>query len=413
VKVTKRAIAGVCALLLAACAQAPGTTSRGLPDASGPSATASPSAAIAIPISVLASRYGTLQVRTLAGASCTALVQVSSGAFGDPPPNLTAATAGVDGSVVWSYPAPLVPSGHGRHTVVCTDGGRSSEVVSDFDIAARKLEAGGFTVRVEAVDPNRGLSSVNARLEPSLVAARDAMVARITATLEHEWKLATRGLGALTLLPTSADIAVYVLPGKGTSVHATAADGTQRVLMYVVGDLGPVSAENGVAVVLHELGHIWCCIGPEAGSDGHWLEKIPDPLLQGVDRFGLMTHPVTCLVGPGFESCPNRFSERELRTMGFTEIPAPPPDPCIAQKNTLNGRLATERSTVDAGKTQLALIDGRIKAIEARYPSRVLPPDVYATYQDLVAQYNRLAAEVDANIAAYNATVDQVNALPC
>ena len=126
-----------------------------------------------------------------------------------------------------------------------------------------------------------------------------------------------------------------------------------------------------------------------------------------------MTHPVTCLVGPGFESCPNRFSDRELRTMGFTEIPAPPPDPCIAQKNTLNGRLATERSTVDAGKTQLALIDGRIKAIEARYPSRVLPPDVYATHQDLVAQYNRLAAEVDANIAAYNATVDQVNALPC
>ena len=410
----KRAILGLCALLLAACAVGPAARSSARTDESrGPSvATAAPSAAV-VPITVAASRYGSLQVQTVPGASCSLLVQLNSGTFGDAPPKLMATTAGPDGSVVWSYPAALVPSGHGRHTVVCTDGSRSSEVVSEFDIAARKLEAKGLTVRVEAVDPNRGLPGLNGRLEPSLVPARDAMVARITATLENEWKLATRGLGALTLAPSSADIAVYVLPGRGTSVHATASDGTQRVLAYVVGDLGPVSAENGVAVVLHELGHIWCCFGPEAGGDGHWLEKIPDPLLQGVDRFGLMTHPVTCLIGAGFESCPNRFSERELRTMGFTEIPAPPPDPCIAQKNTLNARLATERSTVDAGKAQLALVDGRIKAIAAQYPSRVLPPDVYAAYQDLLAQYNGLATEIGANVAAYNATVDQVNALPC
>ena len=409
----KRAILALCGLLLAACAQGSKATSNSPPDESAGASVATAAPSAAVPITVAASRYGTVQVQTIAGASCSLLVQVNSGTFGDAPPKLTAATAAGDGSVGWSYPAPLVPSGHGRHTVVCTDGSRSSEVVSEFDIAARKLEANGLSVRIEAVDPSRGLAGVNARLEPSLVPARDAMVARITATLEHEWKLATRGLGALTLVQSSADIAVYVLPGKGTSVHATATDGTQRVLTYVVGDLGPVSAENGVAVVLHELGHIWCCSGPEAGSDGHWLEKIPDPLLQGVDRFGLMTHPVTCLVGPGFESCPNRFSERELRTMGFTEIPAPPPDPCITQKNTLNARLATERSTVDAGKAQLAIVDGRIKAIAAQYPSRVLPPDVYATYQDLVAQYNRLAAEIDANVSAYNATIDQLNALPC
>ena len=376
-------------------------------------AVASPSGTTAIPISVLASRYGTVQVRTVAGASCTLLVQVSSGTFGDAPPKPTAAIAGPDGAVAWAYAAPLVPSGHGRHTIACTDGSRSSEAVSDFDIAARKLEARGFTVRVEAVDPTRGLTGTNSRLEPSLVPARDATVARISATIENEWKLATRGLGALTLVPSAADIAVYVLPGKGTSVHATAGDGTQRVLTYVVGDLGPISGENGVAVVLHELGHIWCCFGPEAGSDGHWLEKIPDPLLQGVDRFGMMTHPVTCLVGRAFESCPNRFSDRELRTMGFIEIPAPPPDLCIAQKNALNLRLASQRAAVDAAKAQLAVIDGRIKAIAAQYPSRVLPPDVYATYQDLVTQYNRLATEIGANVAAYNATVDQVNALPC
>ena len=395
---TKRAIVGVCGLVLAACVQPPIAPS---------------SPTTAIPISVLVSRYGTVQVRTVAGASCTLLVQVNSGKFGDAPPKITAATAGPDGALAWAYAAPLVPAGHGRHTVVCTDGSLSSESVSEFDIAARKLEARGFTVRVEAVDPTRGLSGANSRLEPSLVPARDATVARISATLENEWKLATRGLGALTLVPSAADIAVYVLPGKGTSVHATAEDGTQRVLTYVVGDLGPISAENGVAVVLHELGHIWCCFGPEAGSDGHWLEKLPDPLLQGVDRFGLMTHPVTCLVGRAFESCPNRFSERELRTMGFVEIPAPPPDLCVAQKNALNAQLASQRAAVDAVKAQLAVIDGRIKAIVAQYPSRVLPPDVYNTYLDLVAQYDRLATEVDTNVAAYNTTVDQLNALPC
>jgi len=398
--VKKSVILSLCGLLIAACAQ-------------GPAISGGPGGSRAVPITVAASRYGAVQVRTTPGASCSLVVKVSSGTFGDAPPNLTAATAGADGSVGWSYAAPLAPAGHGQHIVVCTDGSRSSEVMSEFEIAARKLEARGFTVRVEAVDPNRGLPAVNTRLDPMLVPARDATVARIAATLENEWKLATRGLGALTLVPSSADIAVYVLPGKGTSVHATAADGTQRVVTYVVGDLGAVSAENGVAVVLHELGHIWCCGGPDAGSDGHWLEKVPDPLLRGVDRFGLMTHPVTCLVGRGFESCPNRFSERELRAMGFTEIPAPAPDPCITQKSSLNARLATQRSTVDGQKEQLAVVDGRIKAIVAQYPSRQLPPDVYATYVDLVAQYNRLAAQIDANVAAYNATIDQLNALPC
>jgi hypothetical protein len=387
-------------LLIAACSQ-------------GPAISTGPGGSQAVPVTVAASRYGAVQVRTTPGASCSLLVKVNSGTFGDAPPTLTAGTAGVDGSVVWSYAAPLVPAGHGQHIVVCTSGNGSAEVKSEFEIAARKLEARGFTVRVEAVDPNRGLPAVNTRLDPTLVPARDATVARIAATLENEWKLATRGLGALTLVPSSADIAVYVLPGKGTSVHVTAADGTQRVVTYVVGELGPVSAENGVAVVLHELGHIWCCGGPDAGSDGHWLEKVPDPLLQGVDRFGLMTHPVTCLVGRGFESCPNRFSERELRTMGFTEIPAPAPDPCITQKSALNARLATQRSTVDGQKAQLAILDGRIKAILAQYPSRQLPPDVYATYVDLLAQYNRLVAQIDANVSAYNATIDQLNALPC
>jgi hypothetical protein len=263
------------------------------------------------------------------------------------------------------------------------------------------------------VDPLKGLAGVTTRLEPSLVAPRDADVARMTATLENEWRLATRGLGALKLVESSADIVIYVLPGKGTSLHVLAADGSQRVLVYAVDEFGTVSAENSVAVALHELGHIWCCFGPDAGPDGHWLQKIPDPLLKGVDQYGLMTHPVTCLVGRGFESCPNRFSERELRTMGFTEIPPPPPDPCLTRRDALAAQLTSAAAAIDAEKAQAADIDARIKAIEAQYPSRVLPPAVYDTYQRLVDQYNALADDVNAKAAAYNSLVNQINALPC
>jgi hypothetical protein len=254
---------------------------------------------------------------------------------------------------------------------------------------------------------------VGARLDPSLVAARDADVARITATLQNEWKLATRGLGVLTVVPSSADIVVYVVPAKGTSVHQLAADGSQRVLVYTLDEFGPVSAENSVAVVLHELGHIWCCFGAGAGPEGHWLEKVADPLLQGVDQYGLMTHPVTCLVGRGFESCPNRFSDRELRTMGFTQIPAPPADACVSQRSVVRARLATQGAAVDVAKAQAAVVKGKIDAIVAQYPNRQLPPDVYNTYLGLVDQYNSIANDVDAKVAVYNATVDQLNALPC
>ncbi|TMF64062.1 MAG: hypothetical protein E6I14_04090 [Chloroflexi bacterium] len=126
-----------------------------------------------------------------------------------------------------------------------------------------------------------------------------------------------------------------------------------------------------------------------------------------------MTHPVTCLVGRGLESCPNRFSERELRTMGFTQIPAPPADPCVTQRNVLGARLLTQGATVDAAKAQAAVVKAKIDAIVAQYPSRQLPPDVYNTYIGLVDQYNALANDIDAKVAAYNATVDQLNALPC
>jgi hypothetical protein len=378
------------------------------------------------PLNITLSTYGSVKVATSAGATCTLSIRVNAGQFGDGPPATLSGVADDTGFLAWTYPTPLVPTGRSSHFVECSDGHGSATASADFDVPLKALDARGFTVRTQPVDVT-GLSGVQTQLDPSLVPARDAVLARLGAALPHEWTLATRGLGSLSLVASSADITIYVLPGRGTSVHGTAFDGTQRVLIYVVDETGAISPENAVAVALHELGHIWCCFGPDAGPDGHWLAKIPDPLLQGVDQYGLMTHPVTCLVKPGLESCPNRFSERELRTMGFTEIPAPPPDTCVAQATsltsqiaTIDGRLAASRSAIDAAKAQLASLESQIKAIEAKYPGLVLPPDVYATYNSLVSQYNTLVAQNKTRVDAYNQDIDarnalaqQRNALPC
>lgn len=396
------------ALVLAACA--PFGAQRS-PNSTGE--LGAPPDSSAAPIAVVTSTYGSFQIKTQPLASCELAIKVDPGSLGDGPPKTLPAKADLGGVVQWTYATPLIPAGHGRHEVACSGERSRSDAWAEFAVALKSLDAKGFTTRIEAVDPIAGISGVSTRLDPSLVAARDADIARITATLQNEWKLATRGLGAVTLVSSSADIVVYVLPAKGTSLHQLAADGTQRVLVYARDEFGTVSAENSVAVVLHELGHIWCCFGPGAGPDGHWLEKIPDPMLQGVDQYGLMTHPVTCLVGRGFESCPNRFSDRELRTMGFTQIPAPPADACLSQRSVLTARLATQGAAVDAAKAQAAVVKAKIDAIVAQYPNRQLPPDVYNTYIGLVDQYNSIANDIDANVAVYNVTVGQLNALPC
>ncbi len=415
------------AVLVAALAATACTAPAG-PEAAGgePAATAGPSAT-ALGISVASSAYGALELRTTPGAACTVRVRVPRGEFGDGPPDSVSGVAAADGTASFTYPAPPAPAGRGRQTAVCESGGRSAEASADFAVAERTLDARGFTARIQPVDPIGGLGGVSARLDPSLAPARDADVAALRATLAEEWSLATRGLGAVTLVDANADIVLYVLPGEGTSLNVRSSDGTRRVLLYVSDEFGTTAPENLVAVALHELGHLWCCRGPDAGPDGHWKEKIPDPLLQGVDRYGLMTHPVTCLVKARLYSCPNRFSERELRTFGFTDIPAPPPNACADESAALAARLATldaslarSKAAVDAMDAQLADLRGRIKSIEAQYPSLVLPPAVYATYNDLVARYNALAEQERAAVATHNAGVAtrndvaaRLDALPC
>jgi len=404
------------AVLVSACAAASPSAAPDQTGDAGAAATVAPTAS-PVPLTVASSSYGALEIKTLPGDSCDVAIKVDHGVFGDGPPKTLTGKADATGSVSFSYAAPLVPAGNARHEVTCTGAAGARSVWSPFDIALKSLEAKSFTARVQGVDPIAGLDGVTTKLEPSLVAARDASVARLNGTLVREWAAATRGLGSLKLVSSSADIVIYVVPGRSNSLHLTSPDGSQRILLFIVDDLGPVSTENSVAVALHELGHIWCCRGADAGPDGHWLKSVADPLLQGVDRFGLMTHPVTCLVFPGFVTCPNRFSERELHTMGFAEVPAPLADTCVTQANALvtqigalDVSLASSRAKIDATMAQLAGIEGQIASLESRYPGG-MPPDVYASYTSLVNQYNSLVNENNAHVDAFNRDLEQRNAL--
>src|SRR6266511_3706383 len=165
----------------------------------------------------------------------------------------------------------------------------------------------GRSVRVSIAKPARETY----REEPSLVPLRDSSVTQLVATLANEWKNATRNLGSLQVTDTSADITVFVVAAKGTSVHRrSTGDLSEDIVVYVSDEIGVRSVENTVAVTLHELGHIWCCTG-SGTTDGHWTTAEASPGLSGVDKYGLMNHPVMCVVFVASTSCPNRFSDRE------------------------------------------------------------------------------------------------------
>lgn len=290
------------------------------------------------------------------------------------------------------------------------------------------LDAKAFSVRIEAVDVAAPPPEVTAPLDPTLVPLRDARIARLRATLAQGWDRATRGLSHLTVVTGAfADLVVSVLPGRGQSFHAIPADRPRVVGLFVVGDLGD-SAEYFDMSALHEIGHSWCCFGPEADGEGHWREKIADPQLAGPDRFGLLTAPVECVTrGAAVVRCPHLFSDRELRTMGFTDLPRAAVDPCVAESVDLKARVApldaavaSSRADIDAGTAEFRRVTAQLQAIEATYPSGTLPADIRPTYAALVARYDGLRAEVDARIAAHNAQVmarnrivSQIIALPC
>lgn len=410
-------------LALAGCtatpAVAPATASAG-----APAALPDPAASAAtLPLAVVENVYGTIAVRTAAGAQCFAQVQVKRGEFGDAPPSdLAPLRADGAGSARWTYTAPRLPAGTGRHVVRCV-GDAAATVDATFDVTRPPLLPGELTVRVTTTTPPR----VGSTPDPSLLALREAVVERVRTTLEQEWSRATRGLGRLRVVEGSEDVSVYVVAGEGTSVNRkSSVDGSIDIVIYVRGALEDKSPENAVATVLHELGHIWCCFGPDSDGKGHWKEKLRDPGLYGVDKYGLMTDPVTCVSFGAVLSCPNRFSDREMRELGFTSFPQPAPDPCVAswldlksEMNTITAALDALKPRIDGTRARIEALAAQIRSLEAQYPGG-MPPSVYSQYQSLIAEHNRLVGELNVDVDRYNAQAErtralaaQLNALPC
>ncbi|MDP9264962.1 MAG: hypothetical protein M3O91_02410 [Chloroflexota bacterium] len=391
------------------------STPRATPTSGTPSPTADP-------LAITAAAYGSLSLNAPAGASCSIAVRVVPGTRGERPPTTITATPGASGQLDLHYSAPRVPAGQARYDVSCDTPSGSLRASASFTVPSRSISASGFTVHLVA---DRAL--VDGIVDdPRLVPLRDGIVARIQRDLVAEWSAATRGLGAVVLVGESADIRIIVAAQRGTSVNRTDADSSEDVIVYAEDDSGALTPENSVAVALHELGHIWCCRGPGTTA-GHWTTKEESPGLYGVDKYGLMNHPVECLTLPsGIETCPNRFSDRELRSMGFTEIPAPVPDLCIARSLELKALLADVEARLDAlgpgieaAHRSIDDLAAEITAIETQYPTGI-PASVYPHYSDLVARNNSLVSSNRPRIDSYNslvrdqrATVDQLQALPC
>jgi len=395
------------------------------PSASGGSGRTAPAQPTASPVSIVESTYGRLVARAAPGARCTIEVRVGSPKFGDSPPETIDAAADASGTLAVTYAAPALPKQTAKHVVTCG----TAVATADVPIAGYPIAPQHFTARIRVAGVTDQIDGVTVRQEPSLAAARDRDVDALARTIESEWSTATRGLSTVELVPSApADIVLTVVTARTNSyLDRWSGDGSMAIFLFPATDATVLSPDNFVAVALHELGHIWCCSGPDASADGHWAQPVADPLLQGVDRFGLMNHPVTCIVfGATVESCPNRFSERDLRSMGFAQIPPPPRNACVDTKNallaqlaTLQDRLAGAKATVDATDASLAALAAQIKALEAKYPNG-MPPDVYASYSALIDRYNAQVATERTQVAAYNAllaqsngVVDQVNGLLC
>ncbi|HEY8757496.1 MAG TPA: hypothetical protein VIN74_03275 [Candidatus Limnocylindria bacterium] len=420
--------AALIGVVLAACASganAPRTTSP----VSATSAAPTFAQPTLTPVRITESTYGRVVASTAPGAPCKVEVHVGPPQLGDVPLPSVDATADASGALAVSYTAPALPKQTARYVLTCGSGATAGTAGADFPIAGYPIPATHFTARIKVAGVNDVIDGVTARPDPSLSAVRDRDVDLLTRTLVSEWSAATRGLSTVELVTSApADIVLTIVTARTNSfLSRSSADGSMAIFLFPGDDGGTLSADNFVAVALHELGHIWCCFGPDASADGHWAEAIADPLLQGVDRFGLMNHPVSCIVfAVGVESCPNRFSDRELRTMGFTQIPPPARNPCVDQKNallaqltTLNGQLASAKAALDATDASLVTMNQQIKSLEAQYPNG-MPPDVYSNYLALIDRYNAAVKTEHAQVDAYNALsaqnngiVNQVNALLC
>ena len=418
---TRLACLAVLLIALAACSPArpSSSTSSATPAASAaPTEVVSASAPAVVPtvnVKVTESKYGSIEVKTDVGAECSVEVAVAYGAVGEHPVQwLAAQVAPATGVLRWTYGSPRLPQSRGEHRVKCSlPGVKAETAMAIFDTYRAPMAATALTVHVTTdIAPDVRLNP-----DPSLVPLRDAAVAKMKSTLTAEWKAATRGLGGVQVVDESADITVFVLAGRGTSVNRLGQDGSEDIVIYVSGEFGPKTVENVIATTLHELGHIWCCHGADADDGGHWKEKLRDTGLYGVDKYGLMTDPVTCVTFGPIVSCPNRFSDREMRTLGFASFPPVTPDACVSQGLSLSSKVAsfdasltTMKNQIDANRGKAAGLLDQLRALDAQYPYG-LPPVQFAQYEAIRAQYNSL---IDANnrlIDQYNATLEQAKAM--
>src|SRR5438045_6155552 len=184
------------------------------------------------------------------------------------PPDRVDAAGDGSGVLPITYPAPPLPRQTARHVLSCGTGVASADVpVAGYPIAAQH-----FTARIRVAAPAEQIEGVTARPEPSLAAARDRDVDALTRTLAAEWSTATRGLSTVELVAAApADIVLTVVTARTNSyLTRWSGDGSMAIFLFPAADATVLSPDNFVAVALHELGHIWCCTGPDASPDGHW-----------------------------------------------------------------------------------------------------------------------------------------------
>jgi hypothetical protein len=108
-----------------------------LPQATAPAPVAPPAAPppAALTVRITSSTYGHVAASTTAGATCTAIATLPSGATSTAAGLQGSKTAGPDGVVTWDYRTTTrTTKGTGTHTVSCQFNGQSASASSNFTV---------------------------------------------------------------------------------------------------------------------------------------------------------------------------------------------------------------------------------------------------------------------------------------
>ena len=284
--------------------------------------------------------------------------------------------------------------------------------------ATPPLSAAGFTVAVVAAASESGND------DQVLVGAQTAAVTHLRAALPAAWSEATRGLGTLTIVAKDAGIVMKVVAASGTSIHRSLRNKASDIVIFVADEGRPLGQQELTSTAVHELGHIWCCRGPEA-SDGHWTTPMDDGAEFGLNRYGLMNSPVGCNTQRGGSSlCPTRFSGRELAAMAFSSLPTVTPDPCVAQAQRLKRQIDLANQSLTASEATISSQQRRVNNLKrdvesydvyrfSGVPSRIYPAYVATLdeYNDAVDRLNGLVAQHNRQVAQQDVAVNQYKSL--